>query len=511
MPDTSAPDFSAGLSALLAPFDRLDGPGLALAVRRGGRTILRSAVGMADPETGRPNGCDVPMRIASLSKQFLCTAVLILEAEGRLALDDRLVDHLPDMPAAWDRVLLRHLMSNTSGIRDFLEMRLLSGGTFDTAPTHGTALAPVTSQLALNYAPGSHFSYCNTGFHLLTLIVERIEGRPLEEVLHDRIFGPLGMTRTALCRTQADTPADMAVPHVETADGLEKGVWAVPLDGAGGVVSCVDDLLKWADNLRAPRVGNAEMFARMSRPTTFPKGGQSVYGLGLTTMDYRGRVAFGHHGQLTGTYAEIAIYPEVGAVVVLLANTSALNPFVLGRQIADLTLADALDPAPELPADCLDGRWLDPTTGQSFRISNGAMSTAMMTAPIEPLTDGSMRMMWPMSMISFRPDGDRLIMRDGDRLGEMIRLDDNASVPLPQGRWRADEGGFALTFDTDRAQIDGPLGALVLHPRAIGHTVIELHPPEDPVGRWVPHLWRDGDQLVLVTDRTHAIRFSPDT
>ena len=121
----------AAVDRICGPWDRTDGPGLAIGVMIEERIVLRRGYGLADVGLGRPNGPDVPMRIASLSKQFLTTLVLLLEAEGRLSIEDDVREYLPFLPDFGMRVTLAQMLSHQSGLRDFLELRLLSGGGFD--------------------------------------------------------------------------------------------------------------------------------------------------------------------------------------------------------------------------------------------------------------------------------------------------------------------------------------------------------------------------------------------
>ena len=210
------------------------------------------------------------------------------------------------------------------------------------------------------------------------------------------------MHATRLVRRDEPAIPGRAIPYVELETARRVGKWSVPLDGAGGVVSTVDDMLLWAKNLLHPKIASAEIFARMSRDRPYRDGASSIYGLGMTVMAHRGLRSFGHHGQLPGVFAEIAVFPEVDTAIILIANTSALNPFALGRQIADELLEDRLRPvvptSPPPPA----GVYRDSASDAVIEIretgpTDRALATAMVEVPIERHAPDRFRPFWPMN------------------------------------------------------------------------------------------------------------------
>jgi len=519
----------ACVSRVVHPFDRSDGPGLSVGVLSGGRVVLRRGYGLADVERARLNGPDVSMRIASLSKQFLVTLVLMLEREGALSSDDEVHKHLPFLPNWARMVRLVDLMSNQSGVRDFLELRLLSGGNFVDAVNESKNMGLIEASDGLNFDPGARFAYSNTGFMLLTRIVEKAHGARLEEVLTERIFAPLGMRSTRLVRSDEPPIPDRATPYVESGTSRGVGKWGIPLDGAGGVISTIDDLLIWADNLRRPKIATAEIFARMSSARPYRDGAQSIYGLGMTAMAYRGLSSFGHHGQLPGVFAEIAVFPGADTTIILIANTSALNPFVLGRRIADEILADRLQPI--VPAGS-PGRWpppgvyCDPESDSVVEIiATGAtersIATAMVEAPIEQHLRGHFRPFWPMNHLDLAVANEgALVGRDGPKSVRFIRQPSYRPSPVEiasaEGRfiqpnlkseWIVERRGGDLEFT-----IAGPFGehSFALRPLAPG--LFQARMREEPVGPYRPIL-RISDEpgrrcLSLSTDRTFNLTAS---
>ena len=519
----------AAVDRVCGPWDRTDGPGLAIGVMLGERVLLRRGYGLADVGSGRPNSPEVPMRIASLSKQFLTTLVLLLEAEGRLSIEDDVRAYLPFLPDLGMRVSLAQMLSHQSGLRDFLELRLLSGGGFDEPGPPEESIAAASAPTGLNFAPGSRFAYSNTGFLLLTLIVEQLTGQPLEAVLENRIFQPLGMRSTKLVRTDEPPIPGRALPYVETTAGLNPGRWGVTIGGEGGLVSTVDDLLIWARNLRRPTVGDSSLFARMSAPRPYAAGGSSIYGLGLTVMDYRGTRTYGHHGQLPGVFAELAVFPALDATIVLLANTSNLNPFALGRALADALFDKQLAARPPvdlpIPAPQLAGRYHNSHDDMVLDLAVNVagdlrIGTAMVNVPAEWHLPGRFRPLWPMNHLelSITPDAGALA---GHACGQPVRFSrleswtaSAADLECAVGRFRqtalATDWTIELAGDSLSLVIEGPLGRkdFLLFPLAPG--LFEARMAEEPVGPYRPLLrlteGDSGPELLLSTDRTRALR-----
>ena len=518
----NAVDFEVAIDEVVARFDRTDGPGLSVGVLQDGEVKLSKGYGLADVKRQVPNAPGAPMRIASLSKQFLCTVVAMLDNEGALSIHDDIRAHIPTLPDYGRRIALAHLMSSQSGIRDFLELHLLSGGNFAKQSSAESCLDLARSVRGLNFEPGTDFAYSNTGFMLLTRVVEAIEGRPLEESLERRIFGPLAMRSTRLVRCDDPPIPNRASPYVESATGLEPGLWGIPLDGAGGVVSTVDDLTIWAQNLRSPRVGSAKMFGAMTTASPFADGSPSIYGYGFSVLNYRGQPTFGHHGQLPGLFAEVAVFPDLDTTIALIANTSALNPFVIGRQIADAILGDRLEPkTPDPRGAALDGIYHDATRDAVLELTHTpdgtvVATTAMMDAPLTALTPGRFGIMWPMSTLDLVADGDALTGSAGALPVHFSKLHpfrpmagaSNQSARFFQADLRS-VWAMIATDDGLHFRIEGPLGVsdFDLHPLAPG--LFQARMREEPCGPYRPILrveTRDGRrQLTMTTDRTFGL------
>ena len=229
-------NFQSDVSALMAPFQG-DGPGIVVAVTKDGTEIFSSTYGMANINFGVPMDRKTIIRIGSQTKQFTVLLILLLAAEGRLSLSDQVQDHLPYVPEFDHPVTLAHLASNTSGLRDFLEAMMFSGLPLGAPSTRQTARDAISRQDGLNFVPGSAMIYSNTGFFLLSDIIEKIEGAPFDAVLKRRLTEPLGMPDTSMMLRDSHVQKRLATHYTRQGGSWVHLGWGLELGGEGGMVS----------------------------------------------------------------------------------------------------------------------------------------------------------------------------------------------------------------------------------------------------------------------------------
>jgi len=360
------------VEALLAPFAAPGTPGCAVGVVRDGALVLHRQAGLASLEFDLPVGPDTTFRIASVSKQFTCAAILMLAAEGRLAVTDAVQAHLPELPDLGAPIALDHLMRNSSGLRDMLELMRMGGA--DLAQPCGTEdlLAAIARQRSLNFAPGSRFCYCNSGFFLLGLVVERIAGEALGAFLARRVFGPLGMTRTRMATRTTEVVPGLATGYLPQAGDFVRAAHGFPLGGEGGLVSCVEDLAIWAQACETGRVIGAALAAALAERRPFHNGALNLYARGLEAGEHRGLGTLNHGGLWPGYKTCFLRAPERRLAIVAIANHGGADPHRLAHQVLDAALEGTLAPAPRLPEraalERLAGRWLQPESGTVLEI-----------------------------------------------------------------------------------------------------------------------------------------------
>ena len=224
---------------LMSPYDHDDAPGAAVAVWRDGRTLFSRAYGMANLAYGIPFDVGTPTNIGSTSKQFTAFAIMLQAERGKLSLDDDIRTHLPELPEFDETITVRHLITHTSGLREFLNLLSMTGRRSD----HGDyidrdeVIAIVQRQPALQNAPGAEWNYNNTAFGLAATIVERTSGQDFHAFMTEHVFGPLGMTGTMVRPTPEHIVPDASVGYGPSSDGFRELRDLGGAVGAGGIYS----------------------------------------------------------------------------------------------------------------------------------------------------------------------------------------------------------------------------------------------------------------------------------
>jgi CubicO group peptidase (beta-lactamase class C family) len=354
-PPVDSPSFSARVDSLFDPWRGTDRPGCAVGVSRRGRVLLERAYGMADLESGAPMTPATVVHAASVAKSVTALAVLLLARDGKLSLDDDVRRHLPELPDYRARygapITVRQLLTHTSGLRDFFELLILARGRFEEERiTDADAMVVVGRQLTLNFAPGTEYGYSNTGYLLAAHVVERVSGKRFSTFAAERIFAPLGMTHTRVRDDVAAVVPSRAVGYARREGGWRVSVPNFDVVGSTNLLTTVGDLLRWADNLARPAVGDSALVRQMLAPAVLTRGDTTTYGLGLSLVRDRGLNVAEHGGRDPGFRAYLGWYMEPGVAVALLCNAAALDPVGLGRRVAGLALGLPIETPPRVQA-----------------------------------------------------------------------------------------------------------------------------------------------------------------
>ena len=340
-----APALLSAQQPVLARLDRIfqrwnskDSPGCAVAVGQGGRSIVERAYGMADLEHDVPNTPATIFEGGSVSKQFTAAAIVLLAVDGKLSLDDDVRKYIPEVPDYGVTIRLQHLLNHTSGLRDWGSVMGIAGWPRTTRVyTHAHVLEIVNHQRALNFTPGRAYSYSNTGYNLLAVVVQRVSGMALPEFTRRRLFEPLGMTNTSWRDDFTRIVKGRAIAYeARLQNTFAQDMPFENVYGNSSLLTTVGDLLIWNENLRTAKVGGPTFLQMMHKQGVLNSGRKIAYASGLTVGEFNGTPEVSHTGSTAGYRAFLARYPEKHMSVALLCNVGNANPANLGDAVATL-------------------------------------------------------------------------------------------------------------------------------------------------------------------------------
>ena len=338
------PDYGAAMDRIFAQWSDST-PGCAVGVSQAGRLVFSKAYGSADLEHHIPNTLDTVFEAGSVSKQFTAMAILMLAREGRLSLDDPARKYVPEMPDYPGPVTIREMLTHTSGLRDWGEIALFEGWPRTTRVyDDADVLNIVSRQSELNFTPGTHWSYSNTGYNLAEIIVSRVSGMSLAEYTRQHIFLPLGMTHTTWRDDYTRVVPNRAVAYARTADGFRAAMPFENTYGHAGLLTTVGDLLKWNEHLSSPGAADAPLVEAQRQMAVLSNGRPTDYGDGVFLHRFKGAPEIAHTGSTAGYRAFLARYPGVGLSIAMLCNVEDVNTWEYGHAIADPWLTDTTKP-----------------------------------------------------------------------------------------------------------------------------------------------------------------------
>jgi CubicO group peptidase (beta-lactamase class C family) len=331
-------------------------PGCAVAVSQHGKLVVNRAYGSADLERDVPISPGTIFDAGSLTKQFVAAAVLLLVEEGRLSLSEDVRKYIPELPDTGHKITLDHLLTHTSGIRDWTGILPLTAGNED-------ALTLILRQRGLNFAPGEEWLYSNSGYVLLKEIVARTSKMSFDEFTRKRLFEPLGMKNTAYRTDLREVVRNRALAYEKGRNGWRM---AMSLDndrGGGGLLSTASDLLIWNDALTNSRLG-AFVTEKLHEPAKLNNGRKLGYSRGLFFETYRGAREVWHTGSANAYKSWLSRYPEHGLSIAIMCNSGDDTDRVASaRRIFDLYVPAAAqgagNNAPPIAAEGVDPAGLD--------------------------------------------------------------------------------------------------------------------------------------------------------
>ena len=386
------------VDALFADVNSTASPGCALGVIRDGALVYARGYGMANLGEDIALSPSSTFYIASTSKQFTAASILLLAADGKLSLDDNVRKYIPELPDYGTPITIRNLVNHTSGIRDYLGLLALGAGRAENVMSDDDIIALIARQKALNFKPGSEYSYSNSGYFLLGQIVKRVTGTSLKAYAESRIFRPLGMIHTGFHDDRLQTIHRPAIGYDQTPSGFAIDYYAnFQGVGDGGLWTTVEDLALWDRNFYTHTVGGPALLQQQLTRGRLTNGDTLTYASGLMLGRYRGLPTVSHGGAFMGYRTELLRFPEQRFSVICLCTLSRMNPSMLAQKVADVFLASVFpqtfsvntqtDFRVELAAAALDslaGVYRNSQTGLivPIAITGGRLTAAPFGAPM---------------------------------------------------------------------------------------------------------------------------------
>ncbi|GAB5527001.1 MAG: hypothetical protein Roseis2KO_48730 [Roseivirga sp.] len=330
------------LAAVFNDFDDADKPGAAVAILQGGKVVFKNGYGSANLEYDFPVRTNTPFHVASVAKQFTAFSILLLEAEGKLSLQDDIRKYIPELPDFGHKITLYHLLTHTSGLRDQWNLFLLKGVRPDDVITTRQVLTMMSQQRELNFAPGEEYLYCNTGYTLLAETVSRVSGLSFAAFTRQRIFKPLGMKQSVFVDDhELIIPGRAQSYYSPDGQTFKKRVLNYANPGPTNLVTTVEDLSQWVLNFQQHKVGGEALFEKLQTPARLNNGKTFGGALGLFVGNYNGHKEVGHGGADAGFRVQISMFPEEDFAVIVLGNSAEFDAEGIAHSLTDLYLKPA--------------------------------------------------------------------------------------------------------------------------------------------------------------------------
>jgi CubicO group peptidase (beta-lactamase class C family) len=466
-------------------------PGCAAAVSLNGELLFEKAFGLADLEFNVPNTPQTIFESGSVAKQFTAAAIVLLQQDGKLSLDDPVRKYIPELPDYGAPLTIRHLLNHTSGIRDWGTVLGLTGaGRGERVITMDLALDVITHQRALDFTPGAEYSYSNSGYNLLAIIVERVSKQKFPAFVEERLFKPLGMKNSSL----RDDYQRIVPGRAQAYARQGAGPWRLNMPfmnvyGNGGMLTTVGDWMKWNAMLDSRSLG-APLVEAMETRGVLNDGRKIVYALGLEVDTYKGLRDVSHGGATAGYQTFLARYPDNKVSIAVMCNGTSPGAGGIAAGITD----EIFGPYPETPRseparvseDELKkfvGIWRSEKTHAPARlgIENGVARWS--GARLVPMGGGQFTAGGNQLKFTFDQHGNPISAETVDSDKEVRRfVPEQEWKPTPadlesfKGDWFSEEAGASLSFvvDGDKAFLkQRPATSLAMQPIYKNHFLVQ--------------------------------------
>ena len=466
-------------------------PGCAAAVSLNGETVFEKAFGLADMEHNVPNTTQTIFESGSVAKQFTAASLVLLQQDGKLSLDDPVRKYIPELPDYGSPLTIRHLLNHTAGLRDWGTVMSLTGaGRGDRVITQDLALDVITHQKALDFTPGSEYSYSNSGYNLAAIIVERVSKQKFPAFVEERLFKPLAMKSSSW----RDDYQRIVPGRAQAYARQGNGPWRLNMPfmnvyGNGGMLTTVGDWMKWNAMLDSQTLG-APLVNALETRGVLNDGRKIAYALGLVIDKYKGLKDVAHGGATAGYQTFLARYPDNKVSVGVMCNGTSPGAGEIAANITDEILGPFPEPAKTESVTVSEdelkkfvGVWRNEKTHAPARfvIVNGVSRWS--GARLVPMGGGQFTAGGNQLKFTFDKDGKPVSAETVDSDGEVRRfIQEQAWAPTPadlasfKGDWFSEEAGatFTVAVDADKAYVkQRPSTSLLMQPLYKDHFNVE--------------------------------------
>lgn len=309
-----AQDYFAPLDSIVKTYEGKDVPGFSVRILKDGKPLYNNHAGYANLEKHTKITDETVFSLASTSKQFTAACIVLLHQQGKLNLNDNLRKYIPEFPPYAEKITLLHLLTHTSGLKDFPILATIQG---DESEEYTNAqIKELMVALQPDFAPGEKWSYCNTGYWCLAQIVEKVSGKSIGEFARKNIFKPLGMKHTAYYLRPANGIKNKAVGYEKNNNDYTPTNPDERAIAGAGVYSTLGDLEKWLVEMQTHRVFGDAFWKSMTEDDAY-KNESLTYTKGLFIYPYRNKTMINHGGDVSGYHPFLGYFPEdkVGAII----------------------------------------------------------------------------------------------------------------------------------------------------------------------------------------------------
>jgi CubicO group peptidase (beta-lactamase class C family) len=451
-------------------------PGCAVGVSLNGQSVFEKAFGLAEMEHNIPNTPQTVFESGSVAKQFTAAALVMLEQDGKLKIDDPVKKYIPELPDYGKPVTIRHILTHTAGLRDWGSVMALTGaGRGDRVVTQPIALDVIYKQKALDFEPGAEYSYSNSGYQLAAEIVERVSGKKFGEFVGERIFKPLGMTNSSWRDDYRRLVPGRAQGYSKSGPNAP---WMLNMPimnviGNGGMLTTVGDWLKWNAALDAKTFGEP-FVAALETQGVLNDGRKISYALGLDVGSYKGIKEIAHSGGTAGYQTYLARFPEKKLSVAALCNGAP--PFsgdivysVVDEIFGPFPVPAAQPEAAKIAEEQLKkyvGTWRNEKTRNANTLVLDKGELKLNGGVLRPSTDGAFLLGDRKTKFIVSKEGGPSMMEIANTDGSVTRLfyeqpwiPTAADLASFAGDWYSEEAGVRATF-----AVEGDKAFIVVRP-----------------------------------------------